>query len=373
MRIARTIITMTAAVAMVFGSAGDTAPFLLNTVLSTVDSDSLSVSWDAAWIGGDANATIVIADNGTEVKYTTGVGEFTHALSGIGRHELTYTTYIGGVAQDEIYTATVFKDWRYEVVDSGAVITKTTRTIGEVTIPAEIDGYPVTSVANGTFANCGDLTSVTIPNSITNIGCSAFYGCSGLTNVVIETDSIDWIMPGLMQVKFDTRFDITSTLDDAKETANVSGTIAAYTKVTGTPWEFSDPLTGNVYAWNEAYSTMAYFGQMHLEGGRIYEFGTHFDDDVYVKVNNQVLVNVKDIDVSNNGVGEIATGSRIFTGEYRCGNSGWYDVEFRFGDINGNKGSWGELWSADFGVGYRDDGNTDTTQNGWNRLIDPGN
>ena len=160
MRIARTIIAMTVAV-MAFGSAGDTAPFLLDTAQPAVD--SLSVSWDAAWIGGDANATVVIADNGAEVKRTTGVGEFTHALSGMGRHDLTYTTYIDDMAQGEVYTATVFKDWKYQVVDGGAVITETTQTSGEVTIPSEIDGYPMTGVASGAFENCSGLTTVYIP------------------------------------------------------------------------------------------------------------------------------------------------------------------------------------------------------------------
>ena len=92
------------------GLAGDSAPFLLDTTttstLSLTDSDSLSISWDASWIGGDANATVVIADNGAEVKRATGAGEFIYAPTSAGRHELTYTTYIGGVAQDEVYTAT---------------------------------------------------------------------------------------------------------------------------------------------------------------------------------------------------------------------------------------------------------------------------
>ena len=37
----------------------------------------------------------------------------------------------------------------------------------------------------GTFRNCSGLTSVTIPNSVTSIGGSAFYYCSGLTSVTI--------------------------------------------------------------------------------------------------------------------------------------------------------------------------------------------
>jgi hypothetical protein len=71
--------------------------------------------WDASWVGGDVNATVAIADNGAEVMRTIGVGEFAYEPSGIGRHDLTYTTYIDGVEQEEIYSATVFKDWKYEV------------------------------------------------------------------------------------------------------------------------------------------------------------------------------------------------------------------------------------------------------------------
>ena len=39
------------------------------------------------------------------------------------------------------------------------------------------------------FQECDGLTSITIPNSVTNIGDSAFYGCSGLTSVTIP-DSV---------------------------------------------------------------------------------------------------------------------------------------------------------------------------------------
>ena len=71
--------------------------------------DSVVVAWDASWIGGDAGATVVIEDNGTIVTNTTGAGEFTHTLTGDGRHDLTYTTYICEVAQDEVYKTVVYK------------------------------------------------------------------------------------------------------------------------------------------------------------------------------------------------------------------------------------------------------------------------
>ena len=56
---------------------------------------------------------------------------------------------------------------------------------GELTIPAKVRGYAVTSIGGRVFERCADLTMVTIPNSVTSVGYRAFFGCSGLTSIEI--------------------------------------------------------------------------------------------------------------------------------------------------------------------------------------------
>ena len=88
-----------------FSHAGDSAPFVVDNATSP-SGESVVLPWNAEWIGGNANATVVITDNGAEVKRATGIGELTLNDS-FGYHLLEYSTFIGGVKQGETYTAEV--------------------------------------------------------------------------------------------------------------------------------------------------------------------------------------------------------------------------------------------------------------------------
>ena len=62
----------------------------------------------------------------------------------------------------------------------------------DLVIPSEFNGLPVKSISSDAFAYCDNLTSVTIPDSVTTIGDYAFTYCTSLTSVVIP-DSVTTI------------------------------------------------------------------------------------------------------------------------------------------------------------------------------------
>ncbi|MCQ2313387.1 MAG: leucine-rich repeat domain-containing protein [Paludibacteraceae bacterium] len=97
-------------------------------------------------------------------------------LSSIGLHAGTQITYTASSRLSGYYSslnegATTF----------GPAITKHEFSNGTGTI---ICNGEITQIGDYAFANCSDLTSIIIPNSVTKIGERAFWGC-GLTSVTI--------------------------------------------------------------------------------------------------------------------------------------------------------------------------------------------
>jgi hypothetical protein len=81
-------------------------------------------------------------------------------------------------AQDQDYQFTTNAD------DAGVTIVAYVGPGGDVIIPGTLGGLPVTTIASRAFEQT-NLTSVTIPNSVTSLGSYCFFSCSILTNVSI--------------------------------------------------------------------------------------------------------------------------------------------------------------------------------------------
>jgi hypothetical protein len=97
-----------------------------------------------------------------------------------------------GVAEEERTDAS--GQWTY-VLEGGCatIISYEEELSGVLTIPGEVDGYPVTGIGVEAFHMCWDLAKVIIPDSVTSIGEWAFKECYELTGVVIGSNvtSID--------------------------------------------------------------------------------------------------------------------------------------------------------------------------------------
>ena len=79
---------------------------------------------------------------------------------------------------------TSLTDFKYSGQDE-ITITKYLGNAATVQIPAQINGAPVTAIADYAFAGCTDLIDITIPDSVTSIGEHAFGGCVNIENATM--------------------------------------------------------------------------------------------------------------------------------------------------------------------------------------------
>ena len=79
----------------------------------------------------------------------------------------------------------IIDDWKIYISEEGNISIKEYKGSSEnVAIPDNFDGFPVVSIGDNAFRE-KDVVSVTIPDSVTLIGSSAFFSCSKLKSVVI--------------------------------------------------------------------------------------------------------------------------------------------------------------------------------------------
>lgn len=66
------------------------------------------------------------------------------------------------------------EEWSYEIKNGSVTIYKYLGSGSEVTIPDQIDGYPVTQLVDSAFDSNNNITKVIFPDTITKIGKYCF-------------------------------------------------------------------------------------------------------------------------------------------------------------------------------------------------------
>lgn len=103
------------------------------------------------------------------------------------------STVMTSIAAESDGTEIVEGPLTYSVYPDHAEVTDCdTEAAGEITIPAQVSGVPVTAIGANAFEACLSVTGVYLPETLTSIGDRAFYQCQALTSADIP-DSVETI------------------------------------------------------------------------------------------------------------------------------------------------------------------------------------
>lgn len=78
----------------------------------------------------------------------------------------------------------------YDIVNNEAVIMYSP-VAGNIVIPDQIEGYPVTQIADYAFDECDDIKTVIIGNKVKRVGNHSFYFCKRLTKVTVGSSVLE--------------------------------------------------------------------------------------------------------------------------------------------------------------------------------------
>lgn len=146
-------------------------------------------SWDNSWGFGTVSSGELhdAFYGGDYIKIDPGSDDESAVRNFIVRLDLTNWDW--GTITGATFTITVTAPSRDFTFDATTgTIKKYNGNDAVVNIPSEINGIPVETIGNAAFQDNTTITSVTIPDSVTEIGANAFAGCTNLTSVTYGGD-----------------------------------------------------------------------------------------------------------------------------------------------------------------------------------------
>ena len=186
-------------------------------------------------------------------------------------------------------------DWTYRAYSDGAVLCSYNGTATEVTVPATIDGLPVSELGfglgcvfsgvadtlttvniengiplidNAVFKGCTALKTVNIPASVTYIGSFAFQDCTALTEIELpegltHVGMFTFLNTGLTSIR------IPSTVTDIGEYAfGCSGSLEDYDFIDGFTVYGYPGTAGHAYAEDHYFINFVDLGGCYDNSGR---------------------------------------------------------------------------------------------------------
>ncbi len=150
----------------------------------SVVNGTLDDGFDLGWYQEGAEVTLIA--NETEEGY-----KFSHWENSAGENIGDTETLPVTVGKDDTYTAVYERDVDYfvytELPDGTYSIEANPEAIlpAELIIPSIYNGRAVTKIKPAGFKDQTNVVFATIPNSVTEIGVSAFEGCSNITKITL--------------------------------------------------------------------------------------------------------------------------------------------------------------------------------------------
>ncbi len=140
--------------------------------------DPTKLTWD------DGDCDDFKDDGSTVMHVRTG----TNWTSFIGKVHVTFSSDLVSGVNDGFYLGNLYYLVTSVSPKTVQVAGHTNPLSGALVIPADANGWAVTDIESNVFHGCSQLTSVTIPETVTEIGVDAFLGCTGITDVYMYAD-----------------------------------------------------------------------------------------------------------------------------------------------------------------------------------------
>ena len=126
----------------------------------------------------------IIPSGNTGILFPKKAGKVTITLTSIYDSSIKTSVTVTVTDSESPGDETEGTEFSYEISNGKVTITGTTTKVqSKISIPASIDGLPVTSIGEGAFFDCENLKTVLLPETIESIEKGAFYNCTNLQDI----------------------------------------------------------------------------------------------------------------------------------------------------------------------------------------------